>query len=501
MNMDKKYTICISYEMADDLSANSTQQGWVTGLQHFLEKMLSQLFEVELNFLSYTEYTSSLTGNVIEPDIFICILSRRYLQSENCVNDIEQIYNQLLKSNADKKNAASRIIKLIKYPVDMQDQPIAIRYLPGYDLYQPQTSDDQIQEFVNFFAPDIKKELWLKLADLTYDIHEILKTLQSDIELTLDIETVSANTVFLAETGAELLLERHIIKRELEKHGYRVLPEQKLPTDLTGMEAAVRKDLESCSLSIHLIEDSYKELINDTGGSIAGLQHKIAAERCNSYNTSLNSSTQDPAFLRLIWVSPKIKQLNINQISSLRGDARNIKMLSSTEVFQTSLENFKSAIWEELKEVSKNQLGQSRQNARKDYRPEVYLLYDKTDQDMVKSQLSKLRLQEIRLAEPQFDADVLQNREAHLALLRTSDIVILYKHKANEQWLRMKALDIMKSAGYGREKIILYKAILIDQNTDLDTHFFENMGFKVINDPQLYITDLLIQLKDQHRNG
>jgi hypothetical protein len=65
----------------------------------------------------------------------------------------------------------------------------------------------------------------------------------------------------------------------------------------------------------------------------------------------------------------------------------------------------------------------------------------------------------------------------------------------------MKALDIMKSAGYGREKIILYKAILIDQNTDLDTHFFENMGFKVINDPQLYITDLLIQLKDQHRNG
>ena len=65
----------------------------------------------------------------------------------------------------------------------------------------------------------------------------------------------------------------------------------------------------------------------------------------------------------------------------------------------------------------------------------------------------------------------------------------------------MKALEIMKAPGYGRKKSVLYKAIVIDHQTSLDTHFFENMGFTLINDPKKYIEDLLIHFKAQQRHG
>jgi hypothetical protein len=55
-------------------------------------------------------------------------------------------------------------------------------------------------------------------------------------------------------------VQRNIIKRELQRHGYIVLPKNTLPTNVKDVEREAKRDLEECSLSIHLIGSAYGEI-------------------------------------------------------------------------------------------------------------------------------------------------------------------------------------------------------------------------------------------------
>ena len=85
-------------------------------------------------------------------------------------------------------------------------------------------------------------------------------------------------TVYLASTGVDILIQRDIIKRELLRHGYRVLPEQSLPKEAKLLEAMVKSDLEKCRLSIHLIGEDYGYKPKGADLSIVDIQNKIASE-------------------------------------------------------------------------------------------------------------------------------------------------------------------------------------------------------------------------------
>src|SRR6185369_7541882 len=59
--------------------------------------------------------------------------------------------------------------------------------------------------------------------------------------------------IYLAETTPELRNDRDEIRRTLQQHGYRILPNEDLPFDSDALERDVTAYLKSCSMSIHLI--------------------------------------------------------------------------------------------------------------------------------------------------------------------------------------------------------------------------------------------------------
>ena len=64
--------------------------------------------------------------------------------------------------------------------------------------------------------------------------------------------------------------------------------------------------------------------------------------------------------------------------------------------------------------------------------------------------------------------------------LRALDAAIIYKGKTNEQWVRMKALDIMKAPGFGRKKPIVGKAILAPHDGIAQKETLKDQNFHFI---------------------
>lgn len=48
---------------------------------------------------------------------------------------------------------------------------------------------------------------------------------------------------------------------------------------------------------------------------------------------------------------------------------------------------------------------------------------------------------------PDFEGELLSVRQKHIDNLRNFDAAIIYRGKVNEQWVRMKILDLLKAPG------------------------------------------------------
>ena len=78
---------------------------------------------------------------------------------------------------------------------------------------------------------------------------------------------------------------------------------------------------------------------------------------------------------------------------------------------------------------------------------------------------------------PAFEGELLEVRKKHIDNLRSFDGAIVYKGKVNDQWVRMKLLDLLKAPGFGRNKPIIGKALMGTGNVDT----YKNQNLTVIS--------------------
>ena len=73
------------------------------------------------------------------------------------------------------------------------------------------------------------------------------------------------------------------------------------PNRLEELEREVRKELEECSLSIHLIGSAYGEIPEGSERSVVDVQNKLAAEH------AVIKRSRKEDFSRLIWIAPNLQ--------------------------------------------------------------------------------------------------------------------------------------------------------------------------------------------------
>ena len=245
------------------------------------------------------------------------------------------------------------------------------------------------------------------------------------------------------------------------------MPSHTLPTSYSELERSVKKDLEECSLSIHLIGSAYGEIPEGTDISIIDIQNRLASE----VTAAKRQRKED--FSRLIWISTNLKSASDRQKAFIDNIKRDTEAQEGAEILQNPLEDFKNIMREELIESQERQ-GQEEYTGRS-----IYLLHDRIDTNEVKPYLELIEKSGFRVLMPAFEGELLDVRKRHIENLRNLDGAIIFRGKVNDQWVRMKVLDLLKAPGFGRKKPIQGKALL-SSSTSSSLESFKSQDLTVI---------------------
>ncbi len=439
--------VLITFAEKDNEAGKKNESGWISQFKKFLDLMLYQVLGEKTNIVVKSEYDDFTASNLNNAAVLVTILSKEFASSGRCLDTVESYYK------ATSGSKIERVFKVLKSPLSLQEQPPRLRDLLTYDMFQLDNETGQMREYTDFFSQEAEKQYWMKMVDLVYDIHETLIVLKGQTRT--EVKNIfKRRTIYLAETGHDLSIQRNIIRRELQRHGYVILPGQLLPNRAEDLERVVSKDLEEASLSIHLIGSAYGEIPEGSDRSAVDIQNKLAAE-----HTVIKRSRKEE-FSRLIWIAPNLRNASDKQkmfIDSLR---RDIEAQEGAEILQNPLEDFKNIMREELL---------SSQNKTADqFTPgkTIYLVHDKIDHQQVLPLVDVIQKSGFSVVFPAFEGELMEVRKKHIENLRNFDGAIIYKGKVNDQWVRMKVLDLLKAPGFGRIKPIRGKAIISEANLD-----------------------------------
>jgi hypothetical protein len=449
--------VLITFAEKDNEAAQKSEQGWVSQFKKFLELMLLQVLGSKPNIVLKSEFDTATAPALNNAAILVSVLTSEFVQSGRCLDNVEAFYK------ATESSKINRVFKVLKAPLTLQEQPPRLRDLIGYDMYQLDTETGMEKEYSDFFSQEAEKQYWMKLVDLAYDIHDALMILNEG-DIKSEVKNIyKRKSIYLAETGHDISVQRNIIKRELQRHGYIVLPKNTLPTKSTELEREVKKDLAECSLSIHLVGSAYGEIPEGAERSIVDIQNQLAAE------TALEKKQTKQEFSRLIWISQNLKNASDKQKGFIDTIKRDTEAQEGAEILQNPLEDFKNIMREELLEA------QERTKIDETGGKSIYLVHDKIDDSEVKPFREVIEKSGFKVLLPAFEGELLEVRKQHIDNLRNFDGAIIFKGKVNDQWVRMKVLDLLKAPGFGRKKPIQGKALVATENSNVDQYKNQNL--------------------------
>jgi hypothetical protein len=245
-------------------------------------------------------------------------------------------------------------------------------------------------------------------------------------------------TVFLAETTSDVREQRESLRRDLQQHGYRVLPELPVPHETDEARAAIRDALAQARLSIHMLGKNYGLVPEGATASIAELQYELAAERA-----------EQGRFSRLVWIAPGLQVDDARQRALLERVRLDPRIRDHADLLETAFEDLRTAIQDWL---ARDLAPVATPPAEPGPVPQLYLIAEQRDLDRIGPWSDALFDQQLEVIQPIYDGDESDIRAFHEETLSTCDGCLIVYGSGNELWLRRKLREIQKSPGYGRTK-------------------------------------------------
>ena len=488
--MKFEYDIFISYSSTDDKPIAESQLGWVNNFNSFLDRLLTQLLGQKPNIItSNSNVPSDISSRALA---MISVISPDYVESVSSVKESEAFYRNLEKEDSLSKDGLPRIFKVLKSYVPTNKHPDGLRDLIGYNLYKINLNTGESVEITDFFEPDVENTYWLRLIDLAYDLYDLIITAR-DKKPESQLSVVSANeSIYLANAARDLVVQRDVIKRELQRHGYNILPNHTIASDADNLEQVIVDDLEKCKLSIHFISGSSYGKTDTNDKSLPDIQNRIAAK----YSIEKNEKSKSKDYMefpRFIWIPPDIKSTDEQQKIFIENFKRDAESVASADVLSTPLEELKNIIRNELFEINTRKSSTISQSFTNDSGKQIiYLICDKMDSTEGQKIADHLSVSGYEVIISEFSGSILEARQLHQMNLNKCDAVLIFMGHVSEKWVNSKAHDVLKSPGFGRKKAFKNKAIFTDRGVKLKDHMFlREHDFAILHNTGEFLSDLL----------
>jgi hypothetical protein len=432
----------ISYAHLDNVELKEGGKGWVTNFHRALEVRLAQLLGKQPNIwrdpkLSGNDiFAETLLDRLRRVATLVSVVSPRYTKSEWTRRELAEFVKAAEQEGGARYQAKARIFKVLKTPVPPDIDPPELQPLLGYEFYRVDPHSGRVHELDEVFGAEAQRDFWIKLDDLAHDICCMLETLEASDTPGNPGNAIGDGAIFLAQTTSDMREQREAIKRDLQQHGYTVLPAHALPLVAPELESAVRADLAQCRMSIHLVGKSYSLIPEASTKSLLEIQNDLAIER----------GEKESGFSRLLWIPRGLQIEDERQsrvVEQLRLDPQTQK---GADLLETSLEDLRTVIQDRLTQNQKPSAASGKNHAH------VYLIYDQRDATRASAWADFLFEQGFEVLSPVFEGDEAEIRESHEENLRNCDGALILYGSGNECWLRRKLGELQKSPGYGRTK-------------------------------------------------
>ena len=436
----------ISYSHIDNVGLVDGSKGWITNLHRALEIRVAQLLGVkpeiwrDPKLAGNDVFENTLVEQLKRVAVLITIVSPRYVKSEWTRRELVEFWKAAEAQGGVSFHDKARIFKVLKTPIPRELDPPELQPLLGYEFFHVDAETGHVHELDGAFGTQAQTDFWVKLDDLAQDISALLKILQGESTAKISgAQSSGQGAVFLAETTADLKDDREALRRDLQQHGYTVLPARGIPLVAFEMKASFEEDLAQCRMSIHPIGKNYGLIPEGSNVSVQETQNELAIER-----------GKRGGFVRLLWIPAGLQVEDERQakvIHQLRMDPR---MQAGADLLETIFEDLRTVIHDRLQEAPKIAQPQQSMDTVKKCRGQIYLIYDQRDAALTSPYADALYEQGFDVLHPTFEGDEADVRNCHEESLRVCDGVLIFFGSANEGWVRRKLREVQKSVGYGR---------------------------------------------------
>ena len=91
----------------------------------------------------------------------------------------------------------------------------------------------------------------------------------------------------------------------------------------------------------------------------------------------------------------------------------------------------------------------------------VYLIHDRRDEEAIEPLEDVLFDDGFEVITPHFDGDEAEVSEMHRKNLQRCDAALVYYGRASKTWVEMQMMDVMQSAGYGRQEPMRAQTVFV----------------------------------------
>lgn len=442
------HDVFLSYARIDNQPLLRDQEGWVAVLHRALEVRLQQLlgnrtpaiWRDDRHLRGYEYFAQAITVQLPQTALLLPVLSPSYLQSDWCRRELREFCQHAAQPPYETVDHRSRLFKVVKTPLPHEDHPPELQGLLGYEFYEV----DPLTQRPREWRPEPGTPYWDKLEDLALDMAQALQHLaqEAPVQAAPAQPPPRERTVYVAETTSDLSLARDQLIRELQRHGYHILPDQPLLMHGPALRQAVQAALERCACSVHCLGAYYGLIPEQETLSVVQLQLALALEG------------QQPRYL---WCPRGMQSQESRQATFLGYVQDEVTARPGVELLHTSLEELKTFLHDML-EAPPPPVPPT---AETPTAPRLYLWCAPEDEGDVQPLADYLFAQGVDVTLPLFDGDAAQRQADHEAELTTCDALLIYHGQSSAAWLRTVMRDLPAVAAQRQARPLHVTAIYV----------------------------------------
>ena len=337
---------------------------------------------------------------------------------------------------------------LLPEAIDPNNLPDFLQYKTVYNFFDLDSDTGFTRKYHPTGNFDSSKLYWSKILDIAYDLN---------VGILANQNSKPDKCIYLATTTPDQYENYDALRSELIHRGFKIFPDHILYGNYNELSKLIIEYIKKSFMSIHIIGNSYGEIVPDSDFSLTDMQFRLASKRTN--NIKLND--KNSPFQRLLWLQPALKPSNERQrsfINSLRIEEKN----EFTEIIQIPIEEFKADLRERITSFNSAISVDINENG---FKKSVYLIYEQKNLKPVQELSRFLENQGIKILNIDYSKISENIVSTHYQYLTKASAVIICDFESQRQWIISKMKDLIKAPGYGRELPFEAKAILTNKTT------------------------------------